>query len=201
MGLLPTAIDLFCGAGGLSLALQKAGFDVRLAVDNDSAATESYAHNFCSVPVINHSLEQLPAERLLEKALLLRGQCTLVAGGPPCQGFSVQRRGDRKDNRNDLVKVFLDLALAIRPKFFLIENVPGLLSKQGSEFYTYVRSRAIAAGYRCSAKKLNAADFGVPQVRWRAFMIGERLDEGKELFSFSRQPVVTRTVRDGATSG
>src|SRR4051794_25787456 len=118
----PTAIDLFCGAGGLSLGIQRIGFDVRLAVDNDVAATKTYAQNFPSVVVSQCSLEHFFPETLLEKSRLQKGECVLVAGGPPCQGFSIQRRGDRKDERNDLVKVFLDLALAVRPKFFLIEN-------------------------------------------------------------------------------
>ncbi len=180
----PTAIDLFCGAGGLSLGIQRAGFDVRLAVDNDVVATKTYAQNFPSVAVSHSSLEGFSAETLLEKSSLQASECTLVAGGPPCQGFSIQRRGDRTDERNDLVKVFLDLALAVRPRFFLIENVLGFLSKQGREFYTYVQKRSIEAGYRNRARKLNAADYGIPQVRLRAFIVGERLDDGKSYFRF-----------------
>lgn len=181
---MPSAIDLFCGAGGLSLGLQRAGFQVRLAVDSDTAAAKTYAENFPTVPFSHIPIQRFSPETLLENCSLSESDCTLVAGGPPCQGFSVQRRGDRKDERNDLVKVFLDLALGVRPRFFLIENVPGFLSKHGREFYGYVRRRSIAAGYRTTARKLNAADYGIGQIRWRAFIVGERLDDCKSYFRF-----------------
>jgi DNA (cytosine-5)-methyltransferase 1 len=132
-----TAIDLFCGAGGFSLGLQQAGFRLLAALDNDTAARETYRLNFETNP-LGDDMREVNAEQILHAAKIERGECTVVVGGPPCQGFSVQRRGSRLDSRNDLVKVFLDLALELHPQFFVIENVGGLLSRHGREFRQYV---------------------------------------------------------------
>jgi DNA (cytosine-5)-methyltransferase 1 len=182
-----TAIDLFCGAGGFSLGLRMAGFQIMGALDHDLRAVETYRHNFGSI-VYNDDARTFDVSVLhpLESATAP----TVVVGGPPCQGFSLQRRGDRSDERNDLVQVFLDTALLLKPKFFVIENVLGLVSKHGIEFQRYVEDTARAAGYRCHTSKLNAADFGVPQIRWRAFIVGERLDDGRAFFRFP-EPILS----------
>lgn len=178
--MLNTAIDLFCGAGGFSLGLRRAGFTVLGALDNDSRAVETYEHNFGPI-VFNADARTFDMSQLVSD---IAEPPTLVAGGPPCQGFSLQRRGTRQDERNSLVQVFLDKSLALRPKFFVIENVLGLVSKHGREFQRYVEDTATAAGYLCHTAKLNAADFGVPQIRWRALIVGERLDDSKAYFRF-----------------
>src|SRR5262249_746576 len=120
----PVAIDLFSGAGGLSLGLREAGFDVRLAVDNDSAAVRTYRRTLGD-HLIEGSIRELTVRRILTKTDLRVGDCDLLAGGPPCQGFSVQRRGPDKDERNNLVLEFLRIVEGLRPRFFLMENVPG----------------------------------------------------------------------------
>jgi DNA (cytosine-5)-methyltransferase 1 len=192
-----SAIDLFCGAGGFSLGFKQAGFELLAALDNDKAARETYKCNFNLNPLTN-DVSQITSPELLDFAHAKPGECTVVIGGPPCQGFSVQRRGSRKDSRNNLVKVFLDLTLDIRPRFFVIENVGGLLSRHGREFHKYVEHASASEGYRCFVKTLNAADFGVPQIRRRVFMVGERLDEGRSYFSFpipTHRPEAYITVR------
>lgn len=175
-----TAIDLFCGAGGFSLGLKRAGFALLGALDNDVRAVETYAHNIGPI-VFNADARKFDISLLAPDT---QEPLTLIVGGPPCQGFSFQRRGARQDDRNSLVQVFLDMSLSLRPKFFVIENVLGLVSKHGHEFQQYVEETATAAGYFCHTAKLNAADFGVPQIRWRAFIVGERLDNSKAYFRF-----------------
>jgi DNA (cytosine-5)-methyltransferase 1 len=176
--------------------LIQAGFEVVCALDNDPKAVETYRHNI-GQEVVEGDARHFPFESV---AADMRHDLTLVAGGPPCQGFSVQRRGTRTDERNELVQIFLDIALRFRPKFFVIENVLGLMSKHGVQFQEYVEKTSAAAGYHCQTGKLNAAEFGVPQIRKRAFIVGERLDDGKAFFRFptpSRIESEFATVRAG----
>lgn len=194
-----SSIDLFCGAGGFSLGLQQAGFRVLAALDNDDAARETFKFNFGLDPLKDDARE-VTADRLLRAAMIEREECTVVVGGPPCQGFSVQRRGSRQDSRNDLVKTFLDLVLEIRPRFFVIENVGGLLSRHGREFHRYIDQASSSAGYRLHVKKLNAADFGVPQIRWRVVMVGERLDDSRSYFAFPIPAFSSETYRSVRTA-
>lgn len=192
---LPIAIDLFCGAGGMSLGLREAGFEIAYAVDNDPAAIRTYARNLGN-HVTCAQIENLTAGDLLEQVGLKQGDCTLLAGGPPCQGFSVQRRGDRADPRNNLVLDYIRLVEGVRPRFFLMENVGGLLSRHGQVFLREIERRASALGYTITIRLLNAAEYGIPQNRRRAFLIGQMGGSG-EPFEFpeptSRHQL---TVRD-----
>ena len=178
-----TAIDLFCGAGGLSLGLMQAGFDVRAAVDNDPMAVRTYRENVGS-HVIEASLTEMAPEQLLRVAGLEPGECTLLAGGPPCQGFSVKRRGDRDDPRNDLLLEFFRYVDTVEPRFFLVENVKGLLSRHGRPYLNAFIRQAEDRGYRCHVGELDAVDFGVPQFRPRAFLVGEFGWQGRQPFEF-----------------
>jgi DNA (cytosine-5)-methyltransferase 1 len=192
-----TAIDLFCGAGGLSLGLSQAGFCVAAAVDSDPIATQTYAASLGS-HVATAEIEEISASDLLSKAGLSRGECTLLAGGPPCQGFSLQRRGARDDPRNALVLQFVRMVEEVRPRFFLMENVGGLLTKHGTPFLRELSLRASRLGYLIHTAVLDAADFGVPQVRRRAFLIGEHAPDFMSRFKFPGATTarVPRTVRD-----
>ena len=194
---MPTAIDIFCGAGGLSLGLRTAGFNIVAAVDNDGAAAATYRSNFGD-HIIEASVDEFTPEDLLSIARLQPGECDLLAGGPPCQGFSVQRRGDGDDVRNHLVLRYLTFIEAIRPRFFLMENVRGLTSRRGARYIDRVTKRARQIGYAVRVTKLNAADFCVPQERVRVFVVGERASGRTKPFSFPRPlvgPSRYRTVR------
>jgi len=180
---VPKAIDLFCGAGGLSAGLVEAGFDIVAALDNDPAAVRTYRHNLGD-HILEGEIGDYSPEELLLRSGLNPGQCDLVAGGPPCQGFSVQRRGEDKDLRNHLVLEFLRFVEAIRPKFFLMENVRGLMSRRGKRYFDRVVQRASELGYLVNVAKLNAADYGVPQERIRVFLVGECCPDGLGCFSF-----------------
>ena len=194
---MPKAIDLFCGAGGLSFGLRAAGFDIVAALDNDPAAAKTYRSNL-GEHLLKASIEQVTPEEILTMAGMSPGDCDLLAGGPPCQGFSVQRRGEDKDLRNHLVLEFLRFIEAIRPRFFLMENVQGLMSNRGRPYFNKVIHRTSELGYVVQVAKLNAADFGVPQERIRVFMVGEHSPVDAASFSFPEpefEPDDYRTVR------
>lgn len=175
--LKPSAIDVFCGAGGLSVGLRDAGFRLVAAVDNDPIAAKTYAHNLGD-HVLKESIDCLSVKSLLKFAGLRPGQCDLFAGGPPCQGFSIQRRGNHRDARNSLMLDYLRLLEGVRPKFFMLENVRGLMSKRGRPFLERVIKRAQKIGYVVQVKAMNAADYGVPQDRDRLIVVGELTSSG-----------------------
>ena len=195
----PTAIDIFCGAGGLSLGLRKSGFEIRLAADNDATALETYRTNIGD-HVFKCDLSTVRPSNLLKMAGLAPGECDLLAGGPPCQGFSVQRRGSDTDMRNVLVLHYFRVVKAIRPRFFLMENVAGLMSNRGRAILDTIVAKANRLGYVTQLQKLDAADFGVPQHRVRAILVGELVGAGQESeFKFpvgAVVPIKYRTVKD-----
>src|ERR1700722_2105934 len=115
------AIDLFAGAGGLSLGLMRAGFNVILAVDSWQLAVDSYRRNF-QHPAICEDISQLSFDNLLKYADIEAGELDLLVGGPPCQGFSVQRIGVDVDHRNQLVVDFALMIEGTQPRAFLMEN-------------------------------------------------------------------------------
>jgi DNA (cytosine-5)-methyltransferase 1 len=174
MSARPKAIDLFCGAGGLSLGLSSAGFEVAIGVDNDARSIETYNHNL-GQHGLHISISGLSGTELLSRAGISREDCVLLAGGPPCQGFSIQRRGEASDPRNQLVLEFLRIVSEIQPPFFLIENVSGLTSHRAGKVFDEVLRKARALGYCPHLKKMDAADYGVPQRRLRVILVGERL--------------------------
>jgi len=190
------AIDLFCGAGGLSRGLNEAGIRIVAAADNDPVAVDTYRRNLGD-HVICGAIEELSAADLMARAGIAKGECMLLAGGPPCQGFSLQRRGDREDIRNALVLEFVRMVEEIRPQFFLMENVGALLSKHGKPFLREFSLRASRLDYVIHMELLDAVDFGVPQRRKRALLIGERAPDFDPRFRFP-QPATeaARTVRD-----
>jgi DNA (cytosine-5)-methyltransferase 1 len=167
------AIDLFCGAGGLSLGLKRAGFGAALSVDNWSAAQEAFACNFPEVPFLLADIDQLQGADLLDSAGM-RGEerPTLIAGGPPCQGFSSAGKRKPKDPRNTLVGTFARLVAELMPPFFLFENVEGFLTTgRGSAIFALL-DPILEAGYQTHLFKVNAANYGVPQLRKRVIAIG-----------------------------
>lgn len=172
-----SAIDLFCGSGGLSLGLESAGFDVLFAADSWPVATETYALNF-SHRVLTLDLAEISASRLRVDAGIGDRSVDLMVGGPPCQGFSIQRIGTDHDVRNNLVLEFGRLVAEFEPKLFLMENVPGLLGKRGRKLATAFEQEMTAAGYCLEAATVNAAEYGVPQIRRRVIYYGWRREQG-----------------------
>lgn len=165
------AIDAFAGAGGLSLGLLQAGWRIAAAFDHDPIAIATYRRNLDS-PSSVLDAETLSAGALMRLAQLRPGECDLLAGGPPCQGFSLQRRGLRQDPRNQLPLLFLEWVRLLRPKSFLIENVPAITSVRGRDVMRTVQLVAAEMGYGLSIHTVNAVDFAVAQNRRRTFIVG-----------------------------
>jgi len=171
-----TAIDLFSGCGGLTLGLKQSRFNVVAAVEIDELACEAYRNNHPEVLLFKTDIRQLSGKLLLETIGLKPGELDILAGCPPCQGFSRMTRKNRsrasQDPRNGLVLDLLRLVRSLRPKVVLMENVPGLQSHW--RFATLKRGLT-RAGYVCSCGVLNAANFGVPQRRKRLILLASRL--------------------------
>lgn len=170
-----TALDLFCGAGGMSLGLQNAGLDVLAGFDNWAAAVATYSQNFeHDAHLID--LGSVQADDLLEVVGKNPGDIDLLTGGPPCQGFSIQRIGEDLDPRNDLVVHFGRLVTDIQPKAFLMENVPGLLGRRGRESLAKFVELVNDGGYEHRVYRVDAVEFGVPQRRPRVLVYGWHRD-------------------------
>lgn len=166
-----TAVDLFCGAGGLSLGLQLAGYRLLGAADAWGPAVASYRRNFAH-PVAEVDVATVSGADLRKRLGIGPGPVDVVAGGPPCQGFSIQRIGADSDDRNNLVLDFARLIIDLRPRAFLMENVTGLLGRRGWKLAAAFEARMTSAGYSVRHATVNAADFGVPQNRRRVVFYG-----------------------------
>lgn len=189
-----TCIDGFSGAGGLSLGLTKAGFDIVYSFDNDPISIETQKINFHHQSDVADINDLLQSKSFLKKTGLKKGELFLLAGGPPCQGFSIQRVGSDTDERNDLVIAYFKLISELRPKFFLMENVPGLMGVRGKPILDSFLANIKEIGYHPYLKVLNAEDYGVPQRRKRVFIVGIRDDVHKGEFIFP-EPTTSRKLR------
>ena len=167
----PTCIELFAGAGGLSLGLQQAGFDVRYACDIDPLAVETYNRNIAQHAEVM-DVREMDGISLLQN-LGLDG-IDLLSGGPPCQGFSKQKRGAHLalDERNSLVREYVRLIGEIRPKAFVFENVQIFGQKRGRDLIDHIDQSLTE--YDVHRYFVNSSDFGLAQKRDRFIMIGIR---------------------------
>lgn len=174
----PTAIDLFAGAGGMALGFEQAGFDIIGAIDIDPIHCATYEYNYPLWYILCADAREIRGGDILQLADLTHEQVDVVFGGPPCEGFSVAGKRDIDDPRNALVFHFLRLVLEVQPKYFVMENVPGLVAGTHKKFLAEVLERYRTNGYNVPAfQQLDAADFGVPQRRRRVFLIGSRQDQ------------------------
>lgn len=195
-----TAIDAFCGAGGLSIGLTNVGFEILLGFDIDKKCIETLKRNSKIIrhTVLQSDVRDMLGGEILKHAKIRKGELDLLAGGPPCQGFSIQRTiGGDRDARNLLVDDYGDLIAEVEPRFFLMENVPGIGGKRGREIVDRFKNRMIEIGYFCHEKILDAQDYGVPQRRRRFIVVGEKLTIKGPLFEWPRlvSNETTKTVR------
>ncbi len=167
-------IDLFSGAGGMSLGATQAGINVVLAVEFDSHAAETYRHNHPTTTMLNCDIRKLSSVAI--KRLVPTGAGTVVFGGPPCQGFSYsnQRTRSPENPENWLFLDFLRVVQLLRPDWVVFENVRGIVNTAKGVFVEEVVRRLEKQGYTLSHGLLNAMDFGVPQDRARFFLVGSR---------------------------
>jgi len=184
-----TAIDAFCGAGGLSIGLAKVGFEILLGFDLDKRCVETLKLNPKTVrhTTLQCDVKDMLGGELMRHAKIGKGELDLLAGGPPCQGFSVQRTiGGDRDARNLLVDDYGDLIAEVEPRFFLMENVPGIGGKRGRDVVDRFKNRMTDVGYFCHEKILDAQDYGVPQRRKRFLVVGEKITGKGPLFEWPR---------------
>jgi DNA (cytosine-5)-methyltransferase 1 len=166
-------VDLFCGMGGLSLGLERSGLHVVGGMDIWKDATETYRYNL-GHPCLTADILQVGPEQFLETIGASREEIHVMAGGPPCQGFSTVGKRDDSDPRNKLVFRYLEYVSYIRPHYVVIENVGGiLLSKNGGVVKDIVDAFA-QVGYHIKYKEMISAKFGVPQLRKRVIFLGWR---------------------------
>lgn len=200
-------ISTFSGAMGMDNGLEKAGFDIRLAVEIEKAMCDTIRLNKPSLPLIYDDIRNYDGNDLLQRAGLKSGELFLLCGGPPCQAFSTagKRRG-LDDERGNVFLKFISLVGEMRPKYFLIENVRGLLSasytppdapsgylaEKGSAL-AYILSQIEEIGYSYSFTLYDAANYGVPQHRERVVIIGSRENY--------RIPLVPPTHNEHGTDG
>lgn len=172
----PKIIDLYAGVGGLSLGSIRAGFDLALAVEWDKHAMKAHEINFPKYKHLNIDISKLNGKKLLKHAGLVEGELDGLIGGPPCQGFSVMGSRNILDPRNDLFVKFFKLVKECKPKFFVAENVLGILNDQ----YDAIRETALKQVKEhyvlLDPMKFKASDFGAPTSRERVFFIGYRRD-------------------------
>lgn len=176
----PVAVDLFAGAGGLSLGALWAGVDVVAAVEHDGHACRTYRSNLIDSGLTGTRLFErdilgLSPDEMMENVGLDAGECDILLGGPPCQGFSSHRLKDSgvNDPRNALLLRYFEFVQALRPKFFLVENVPGMLWPRHQEYVeTFYRLAGENDYDLLPPVVLNARDYGVPQNRKRVFLFG-----------------------------
>jgi DNA (cytosine-5)-methyltransferase 1 len=173
-------IDLFAGAGGFSLGALQSGVDIVGALELNEKAAKTYSSNIRRadgqlVPLINGDILPIDPMRAMELWNIKSGECDLIMGGPPCQGFSSHRINDSgvDDPRNKLLCRYFEYVAAIRPRFFLVENVPGMLWPRHAEYLKQFYSMGSKAQYDIKPPiVLNACDYGVMQSRRRVFILG-----------------------------
>jgi DNA (cytosine-5)-methyltransferase 1 len=202
----PTAVSLFSGCGGLCEGIRLSGFDVLAAAEWDRFAAETYRHNFPEVPLFEGDVKFFRRARSTEWAAdaerfqhLDDVEVDLVFGGPPCQGYSQIGPRDVDDERNALYGQFVRVLRDLRPRVFLMENVPNMLLLKKGLFKKRALAALRRAGYQnCDVRVLHATDFGVPQLRKRAVFFGVRddLDFGFDAGSFLEHVAATQHVAE-----
>ncbi|WP_375477541.1 DNA cytosine methyltransferase [uncultured Jatrophihabitans sp.] len=170
-----TAIDLFSGAGGGSLGLVQAGFDLRFAVEMDRDAALTH-HRHLPGRTLQTDIRDLAPGKLLDAAGVGVGDLDLLFAGPPCQGFSMIGPRQISDLRNSLFREVLRVAEVMRPRAVVIENVPGLVTLADGHYLSGILSGLADLGYHAACAELLAAQYGAPQMRWRLVIIAWRSD-------------------------
>lgn len=201
MGKEINALDLFAGAGGFSQGLRMAGIHTVAAIEFNAQIAETYKYNHPETTMIVDDIKNVTAEQVIEIFNKENKVCDIIVGGPPCQGFSMAGYRIRaktsflEDARNYLFKEYIRMVSIIRPKVFIIENVPGILNYNEGAVKNEIYETFKQMGYQLQSKVLCAANYGVPQFRNRAFFIGNRLGIDPEEFF----PIITNVEENYVT--
>ena len=175
----PTFIDLFSGAGGFLRGFLNAGFRPLFSVENWSPAIKTHKKNYPKIPIITKDIRSISDKEFED----IKGEDSIdvVIGGPPCQGFSTIGSRNPDDERNNLILEFLRVVKILKPKCFVMENVRGLVSSKNGFYKKTLEERFKQMGYENTISKvICAADYGIPQKRYRDFFIGTRMK--KEIY-------------------
>jgi len=193
----PTVIDLFCGAGGLSKGFEMAGYNILLGIDFDKYSIKTFQENHKTAGIILDDIKNVDAKRIRE--LIGDEEVDVIVGGPPCQGFSMAGRRDQNDPRNSLFAEFVRIVNDLKPKWFVMENVTGLLITKtagGEDVGKIIKREFGKIGYKVENKILIAADYGVAQRRRRVFFIGTNTGE-QIRFPFPTHSKTPQVLIDG----
>ena len=170
-------VELFAGSGGLGTGFSNAGFNIISANDVWESAGKTYVANHPNVKYIVKDIAELTGDELLAGTGYNKDDVDVIIGGPPCQGFSTLGKRFIDDPRNKLFKEYVRIVNEIKPKFFVMENVSGILSMEGGKVLKNILNSFQEIGYKLEYKLLNAAEYGVPQQRERTIFIGTRTDK------------------------
>lgn len=184
-------IDLFAGCGGLSLGLNRSGWEGMFAIEKSPHAFQTLEYNLCQrikhfdwpewLPKQNHDINDV-INNYSEELKNLRGKVNLVAGGPPCQGFSIAGQRNENDTRNKLINSYVKFVSLVKPDLLFFENVKGFTMEfrdnktKGNRYSQIVTEKLIKEGYNVYGKLVNFGDYGIPQKRTRFILIGIRKD-------------------------
>lgn len=190
-------IDLFSGCGGLALGLHKAGWKGLFAIEKSADAFATLKHNLIDknpnfewpewLPKQNHDINQI-IEFYEDKLKELYGKIELIAGGPPCQGFSMAGRRQEKDDRNKLIDSYIRFVELVKPKVLFFENVQGFTigfkngNKRGEAYSVYVLKKLRNLGYDVEGRIINFSEYGVPQKRQRFILVGTKNGKAEDFF-------------------
>jgi len=169
-------VELFAGSGGLGTGFENAGFNIVSANDVWQAAADTYVANHKNVNYIVEDISKIDGEILLKNTKYEKSEIDVIIGGPPCQGFSTLGKRFIDDPRNKLFKEYVRIVNDIKPKVFVMENVSGILSMEKGKVLENIIKSFKEIGYKLEYKLLNAAEYGVPQLRERTIFIGTRID-------------------------
>ena len=175
-----TAVDLFSGAGGLELGFERAGFNIVFSTDFDDYCEKVHLRNRPMIPFLKVDIHDLDEQTL---GKYIHVDIDVLVGGPPCQGFSTigkrvssdPNKRYQSDPRNTLFKEYIRILKYLKPKFFLMENVEGLMTRDHGTIFEEIKRTFAETGYVFNYIVLNAADYGVPQIRNRIFFYGNRV--------------------------
>jgi DNA (cytosine-5)-methyltransferase 1 len=177
-----TCIDLFCGAGGLAVGFRQAGWSILAANDIDAHAGATFRLNFPEASFFEGPISALSSELLLNECQLLRGELDCLIGGPPCQSFSYNNhQRSAEDERARLFTDYLRLVAQLRPKTFVMENVPGILTIGSNTVIKEIAAKLSRLNYDSAVEVLSAEEFGVPQIRRRVFIVASRIGSAADL--------------------
>ena len=195
MAMKPIAVDLFCGAGGLSLGLRQAGFNVMGAIDLDAVACRAYRLNHKRVKLWKMDIRRLSGVEVMRALNIRPGELNLLAACPPCQGFSTMRTKNgirrNRDRRNNLIFEVLRIIRSMKPLSVMFENVPGVANDR--RYLTFLK-RLGSLGYHVKWGVLNTADFAVPQRRRRLVLLASKLGEPEFATAVNNPATVRKAI-------